>query len=97
MIHKQPSPLTNHTRVLFELAAALWADRIFVVGECGEGPPSRTPLTQERDGVWRTTLDLPAGQPDRCRYGVDGEWRADFYADSFATAEGIPTRIVNLP
>ncbi len=97
MIQKIFSPLPSHTRVLFELPAAIWADRIFVVGDFWEGPHSRTPLTQERDGVWRARLDLPDGHPYHFRYWVDGAWHTDSHADGYGTtADGCHTNLINL-
>jgi 1,4-alpha-glucan branching enzyme len=97
MIQKTHSPLTNHTRILFELPASLWADRIFVVGDFGEGSPRRTPLTQEQDGVWRAPLDLRKGQQYQFHYLIDGERRPGAQADGYgSTADGCHTNLINL-
>jgi 1,4-alpha-glucan branching enzyme len=84
MIHKTHSPLAGHTRVTFELPAALWADRICVVGDFNQWQPGHTPLRQARDGCWRAVLDLPVGQRYHFRYQVDGAWHTDFHADGFS-------------
>lgn len=96
MIGKTLSPLVGHARIQFELPASLWADRVFVVGDFNQWCPTSTPLTQARDGAWRAVLDLPTGHQYYFRYLVNGEWRAEFQADGFATAEGLPTSFINL-
>ena len=85
MIYKTHSPRVDHTRVTFELPASLWADRIVVVVEGPQLCAQATALRQERDGAWRTHLDLPSHQPYHFHYLVDGEWRTDLQADGFAT------------
>lgn len=76
MVCTMPSPLLRHTRVLFELPASLWADRVLVAGDFNQGSP--LPLAQERDGAWRTVLDLPTGHQYHFHYLVDGERRTEF-------------------
>jgi hypothetical protein len=96
MIHKTHSPLAGYTRVIFELPASLWADRIWVVGDFNDGQPHQTPLHQERDGGWRAVLDLPVGHQYHFRYLVDGAWHTDFQADGFAVgAEGLPLSLID--
>jgi hypothetical protein len=96
MIYKIPSSSPQHLCIVFELPASLWADRVFAVGNFGEGQPSRIPLTQGRTGEWRATLDLPMGRQYTFRYLVDGEWRTDYHADGFTTtAGGILTSLIN--
>ena len=85
MIHKTYSPRAAYTRVTFELPAAVWAARILVVVEGPQAAPSAHALRQERDGAWRTRLDLPSHQSYHFHYLVDGEWRTDPHADGFAT------------
>ena len=85
MIHKTHSPRPAHTRVTFELPAALWAVRIVVVVEGPQVTPTYTALAQARDGAWRTQLDLPSHQSYHFHYLVDGEGRTDSHADGFAT------------
>ena len=97
MIHKTHASVAGYRRVIFELPASLWADRIFVVGDFNHGQPSQTPLVQARDGVWRAALDLPSGQSYHFHYMVNGERRTDFHADGFATAaSGFPTSLIDL-
>lgn len=84
MIYKIASPQAHHTRVTFAVPASLWAARILVVVEGPEAPARRQVLRQERDGAWRTQLDLPSHQPCHFHYLIDGEWRTDPQADGFA-------------
>jgi hypothetical protein len=84
MIHKQPSPYPGHVRIVFELPACLWADRVFVVGDFNRWEELATPLHQARNGVWRASVDLPAGSQSQFRYRIDGEWKTDYHADGFA-------------
>lgn len=84
MIRKIRSPRPHHIRVVFELPACLWADRVYVVGEFNNWDQSGTRLQQDRDGVWRTSLDLPAGERYRFHYLIDGCWHTDDHADGFA-------------
>lgn len=84
MIHKQSSPYPGHVRVIFELPSCLWADRIFLVGDFNHWDEKSIPMRQDRDGVWRATVDLMVGQHYQFRYMVDGQWKTDYHADGFA-------------
>lgn len=84
MIHKQPSPFPGHVRVTFELPSCLWADRIYLIGDFNQWDERSTPMRQERDGVWRARVDLPAGNRYQFRYMIDGQWKTDYHADGFA-------------
>jgi hypothetical protein len=81
MIYKTLSPLPGHVRVVFELPACLWADRIFLVGDFNQWNQSATPMQQDRDGIWRATIDLRSGTQAEFRYLIDGQWRTDYHAD----------------
>jgi hypothetical protein len=83
MIHKMPSPRSGHVRVVFELPACIWADRIFLVGDFNSWSTDVTPFVQGRDGVWRAAVDLPAGRSYQFRYLVDGSWQTDYHADGW--------------
>lgn len=87
MVHKTPSPVAGHMRIVFELPATLWADRVAVTGDFNQWCPASTPLQQAADGVWRAVLDLPVGQQYRFRYLLNGDWRTDSQADGFALCE----------
>lgn len=81
MIKKGTSPIPGHVRVIFELPSCIWADRIFLCGDFNNWRDAEIQLQQDRNGVWRTVLDLPVGQRYEFRYVIDGEWRTDFHAD----------------
>lgn len=87
MIRKLPSPRADCVRIIFELPACLWADRIFLVGDFNGWNESVMPFAQGRDGVWRATADLPAGREYQFRYLVDGTWQTDFHADGWVANE----------
>lgn len=84
MIKKIQSPIPGHVRVVFELPSCLWADRIFLSGDFNNWRAEEIQLRQDRNGVWRTMLDLPVGRHYEFRYLIDGEWRTDFHADGQA-------------
>jgi hypothetical protein len=56
MIRKTHATVAGYRRVIFELPASLWADRVFV-GNFNQGQPSRTPLSKSgmASGVRRLT------------------------------------------
>ena len=81
MIRKKQSQTPNMLSVTFELPASLWADRIALVGDFNDWDPTATLLLQDRDGVWRTVLELPIGQRYEFSYLIDGCWSTDLHAD----------------
>lgn len=85
MIYKMPSPRPDHVRIIFELPASLWAYHVFLVGDFNQWSATATPIRQDRDGVWRTRLDLSVGNRYEFRYLIDGQWQTDAYADGFVT------------
>ena len=96
MIRKIPSPLANCVRVIFELPACLWADRIFLVGDFNNWDMAITPFAQGRDGIWQAVMDLPVGRDYEFRYLVDGMWQTDLHADGWtANAFGSQNSIVS--
>lgn len=96
MIHKMPSPRSGHVRVVFELPACIWADRIFLVGDFNGWNLDITPFIQGRDGVWRAAVDLIAGRSYQFRYLVDGAWQTDYHADGWIDNQyGSQNSIVN--
>ncbi|MCB0064789.1 MAG: isoamylase early set domain-containing protein [Caldilineaceae bacterium] len=74
----------RYVRVRFELPSCLWADRIYVVGDFNDWNATATPMHQDRDGVWRATVDLRRGSSYEFRYLIDGKWTSDTHADGFA-------------
>jgi hypothetical protein len=87
MIHKTQSPKPDHIRIVFELPSCIWADRIFLAGDFNDWSESSTPMRQERDGVWRASVDLPIGSRCQFRYLINGQWKTDYHADGFSTNE----------
>ena len=83
MIYKLPSTKPGHVRVMFELPSCLWADRIFVTGDFVQWDREAIPFHQDRDGVWRATVDLPASHRYEFRYLIDGRWQTHYHADGF--------------
>lgn len=81
MIYKTQSPVPGHVRVTFELPSCVWADRIFLVGDFNGWDEHTTPMQQDRDGVWRATVDLAYGSRCEFRYLIDGHWQTDYHAD----------------
>jgi hypothetical protein len=88
MVRTTTSPLAGHVRVLFELPAALWADRVCVMGDFNQWCSTSTPLVQARDGVWRVLLDLPASHRYHFRYLVNGEWCTEFQGGGLVSGAG---------
>ncbi|MBV7339503.1 isoamylase early set domain-containing protein [Chloroflexi bacterium TSY] len=85
MIVKSKSPTPGHVRITFELPVCIWADKIYLTGDFNQWSQKSTPMIQERDGVWRVTIDLPVGTEHEFRYIVDGEWTTDYHADELST------------
>lgn len=82
MIRKIRSPIPNHVRVIFELPASIWADHIYLVGDFNCWSTASKPMHQDRDGIWRTSVDLPNDSQCEFRYLVDGQWKSDYHADA---------------
>lgn len=87
MIHKRKSSTPGHVRVVFELPSCIWADRVFVVGDFNQWAKRATPMQQDREGVWRAVVDLPAGSRCGFRYLIDGQWKTDYHADAYTSGE----------
>lgn len=95
MIKKVASSTPGNIYVSFELPSCLWADRIFLVGDFNQWNETATPMQQERDGIWRATVELPQGHRYEFRYLIDGQWMSDSHADGFAeNSFGISNSIV---
>lgn len=87
MIHKSALPHTDHVRVTFELPSCLWAARVAVTGDFNSWNERATPMRQERDGVWRATVELPTGRRFEFRYVIDGQWQTDYHADGYIVSD----------
>jgi|GEM_PF-935568 len=97
MIYKIPSHQPGYARVIFELPSCVWADRIYVAGTFNAWEETKVPMLQDRDGVWRANVELPAGQTYEFRYVIDGRWQTDYHADGFTENEhGSHNSIVDL-
>lgn len=78
-------------KVTFSLEAenANGATTVAVLGEFNDWDSSATPLKKQKDGSFKGTVELAAGQEFQFRYLVDGEtWLNDTQADKFV-ASGI--------
>ena len=84
MIRKLASTQPDTIHIVFELPACVWADRIFVCGDFNDWSTDSLAMLQERDGVWRATIDLPRNQRYQFRYLIDGQWQTEWHADGFA-------------
>lgn len=84
MVRKFPSPIAGHVRIVFELPADIWADRVAVTGDFNQWDEAGIPMSPTRDGTWQATVDLPIGSRHEFRYLIDGEWRTDYHADGYA-------------
>lgn len=83
MIRKFVSSTPGYVCVAFELPSCLWADRIFLVGDFNGWNETATPMHQDRDGIWRVTVELLQGSAHEFRYLIDGQWTSDSHADGF--------------
>lgn len=97
MIYKIPTNCPGFVCVVFELPSCVWADRIVVSGTFNNWNEREVPMHQDRDGVWRARLELPAGKRFEYRYLIDGRWQTDYHADGFTENEfGSHNSIVDL-
>ena len=78
MVHRTRSPQPGCVRVTFELPDSLWASEVYLTGDFAPGHRHKTPMQQERDGAWRVTMDLPAGQRYQYRYQIDTRWYTEW-------------------
>lgn len=85
MIRKEPSPNPGCIRVIFEIPAHVRANRIYLVGDFNGWDPLATPLQRMNDGIWRTSLNLPARRRYEFRYLLDNQWWTDTHADGLAS------------
>jgi 1,4-alpha-glucan branching enzyme len=84
MLYKSQGPTDSKLLVTFELPNSIWADGICVVGEFNGWDRTANPMQQERDGLWRLTLELDTGRQYQFRYLLSGrEWMNDTAADAY--------------
>lgn len=89
--HRKSTALSPHSpaenspliRVVFELPSCTWACHISVCGDFNDWKTDATPMRQDRDGVWRAVVELPANQRFQFRYLIDGHWQSDDHADGW--------------
>lgn len=67
-----------------ELPEGLDIDALFLVGDFNEWDETATPMKRNREGVYRTTIELAPGQGTQFRYLANGvhwfnAWDADNY------------------
>lgn len=66
-------------------AEAGGAQTAFVVGEFNDWTLHSLPMKPLRDGSFKVTIDLPAGQTYQFRYLFDDDrWENDWHADTYA-------------
>lgn len=81
MIQKLQSSIPGHIRVIFEFPSSVWADKIHVTANFNNWSKTATPMRQERDGMWRATVDLPQNQQYEYHFLVDGMPQNIYQAD----------------
>jgi 1,4-alpha-glucan branching enzyme len=91
MIRKESSPRQGFVRVIFEIPASVWADRIFLVGDFNNWDRRTLPFLLEHNNVWRIALDLPAQHRYEFRYLIDDHWCTDYHADGYAARNDLAT------
>ena len=73
-------------KVTFTLPAGTvdGAKTVAVVGEFNEWKPDATPLKKQKDGSYKTTVELTVGQEFQFRYLIDDtKWENDTEADKY--------------
>jgi 1,4-alpha-glucan branching enzyme len=85
MIAKQRGHHADMMCISFDLPAALWADRVHLVGDFNAWDPHSMPMDVREDG-WHIEVELPCGRAYRFRYLIDDQnWLVDPQADGFAS------------
>ncbi len=75
VISRKISPKMAKKRINFNLNAPE-AKEVILAGSFNEWDPSARALKCDKKGVWRTWLNLAAGQHEY-RYIVNGQWQED--------------------
>jgi 1,4-alpha-glucan branching enzyme len=75
-------------KVTFELAAdQVPGKEVAVLGEFNNWDSSKTILKKQKNGTFKTTVELPVGQEVQFRYLIDGEnWINDDSADKYVAS-----------
>ena len=90
MIYKTPSHKQAMCASLSSCRRVCGLIRSLFRARFNDWSPTAMPMAQERDGVWRANVELPAGKRYEFRYLVDGRWQTDYHADGCA---GNPTAL----
>lgn len=84
MLKKRRFRKENVVKVTFLLPSEFEAEQVVLAGEFTGWAPTQ-PLRRQKDGSWRTTVDLEPGREYQFRYVVDGQrWVNDPDADRYA-------------
>jgi len=67
--------MARNTKVEFTYAAPQ-AYSVELAGTFNDWDPSKSPMRQGRDGIWRIKASLPSGRHEY-RFVVDGQWVSD--------------------
>lgn len=86
MMHKTASKTPGYVCVTFEFPSSVWAGSIYVTGDFNNWSKTETPLKQDRDAVWRATVDLPVDKTYEFHYLVDG-MPQNIYQAELSTSE----------
>ena len=72
-------------KVTFVLPKEIEAKSVSVVGDFNNWDKESHPMTQLKDGTWKTDIKLDAGKEYQYRYFVNGsQWHNDWEADKYA-------------
>ncbi len=77
------------TKVTFLVPAEIGtgAEKVAVVGEFNSWDVNATPLKKQKDGSFKTTVELSTGQEYQFRYLIDGtNWVNDSEADKYVSS-----------
>ena len=83
MLKKQFLKSKPVCKVTFYLPESVEGEVAYLVGDFNEWDEASTPMTRLKDGRFKVTIDLDAGEEYQFRYLVDGEWHNDWEADKY--------------
>lgn len=87
-------------KVTFKLpkGVAIDSSKVALVGDFNEWSPLSHPMDANKDGSYKTTIDLESGKTYAYRYLVDGTtWVNDTEADGYVPSEyGVENCVVEL-
>ena len=83
MLKKRRYKKNKITKVSFVLPAEIEGDTVYLVGQFNDWQPSQA-MKRQKDGSWRTTVDLATDGKYQFRYLIDGQqWLNDPEADGY--------------